>query len=86
MTHPVTGAPSDVGTGHEARDRSAIRGPSRVREHAASRERIPTFVLDEHEDIAHVVASRIAALIREHDAAGRPIVLGLATGSTPIGV
>jgi glucosamine-6-phosphate deaminase len=86
MTHPVTGAPSDVGTGHEARDRSAIRGPSRVREHAASRERIPTFVLDEHEDIAHVVASRIAALIREHGAAGRPIVLGLATGSTPIGV
>ncbi|MFL5620908.1 MAG: glucosamine-6-phosphate deaminase [Gemmatimonadaceae bacterium] len=87
MTHPVTGAPADVGTGHErARDRSAIRGPSRVREHAASRERIPTFVLDEHEDIAHVVASRIAALIGEREAAGRPIVLGLATGSTPIGV
>jgi glucosamine-6-phosphate deaminase len=86
MTHPVTGAPADVGTGHEARDRSAIRGPSRVREHTASRERIPTFVLDEHEDIAHVVASRIAALIREREAAGRPVVLGLATGSTPIGV
>ena len=86
MTHPVTGAPADVGTGHEARDRSAIRGPSRVREHAASRERIPTFVLDEHVDIAHVVASRIAALIREREAAGRPVVLGLATGSTPIGV
>jgi glucosamine-6-phosphate deaminase len=86
MTSSVTGAPADVGTGHEARDRSAIRGPSRVREHAASRERIPTFVLDEHEDIAHVVASRIAALIREREAAGRPVVLGLATGSTPIGV
>jgi glucosamine-6-phosphate deaminase len=86
MTHPVTGAPQDVGTGHEARDRSAMRGPLRVREHAASRERIPTFVLDEHEDIAHVVASRIAALIRERAAAGREVVLGLATGSTPIGV
>src|SRR6188768_255743 len=86
MTHPVTGAPADVGTGHEARDRSAIRGPSFVREHTASRERIPTFVLDEHEDIAHVVATRIAALIRERDAAGRPVVLGLPTGSTPIGV
>ena len=86
MTQPVTGAPADVGTGHEARDRSAIRGPSRVREQAAARERIPTFVLDEHEDIAHVVASRIAALIREREAAGRPVVLGLATGSTPIGV
>src|SRR5687767_10846546 len=86
MTHPVTGAPADVGTGHEARDRSAIRGPSRVREHTAARERIPTFVLDEHEDIAHVVASRIATLIRERERAGRQIVLGLATGSTPIGV
>jgi glucosamine-6-phosphate deaminase len=86
MTHPVTGAPADVGTGHEARDRSAIRGPSFVREHTASRERIPTFVLDEHEDIAHVVASRIASLIREREAAHRPVVLGLATGSTPIGV
>jgi glucosamine-6-phosphate deaminase len=32
------------------------------------------------------VASRIAALIREREAAGRPVVLGLATGSTPIGV
>ena len=86
MTHPVTGAPADVGTGHEARDRSAIRGPSFVREHTASRERIPTFVLDEHEDIAHVVASRIASLIRERESAHRPVVLGLATGSTPIGV
>ena len=86
MTHPVTGAPADVGTGHEARDRSAMRGPSRVREHTAARERIPTFVLDEHEDIAHVVASRIAALIRERAAAGREVVHGLATGSTPIGV
>src|SRR5688500_17526673 len=86
MTHPVTGAPADVGTGHEARDRSAIRGPSFVREHTASRERIPTFVLDEHEDIAHVVASRIASLIRERESARRPVVLGLATGSTPIGV
>ena len=86
MTQPVTGAHADVGTGHEARDRSAIRGPSRVQERTASRERIPTFVLDEHEDIAHVVASRIAALIRERQAAGRRPVLGLATGSTPIGV
>jgi hypothetical protein len=86
MTPSVTGAPKDVGTEIEARDRSSIRGPFRLGEHATARERIRTFVLDEHEDIAHVVASRIAALIREHGAAGRPIVLGLATGSTPIGV
>ena len=86
MTQPVTDAPADVGTGHEARDRSAIRGPSRVRDHSTARERIRTFVLDEHEDIAHLVATRIATLIRERGAAGRPTVLGLATGSTPIGV
>ena len=67
MTQPVTGAHADVGTGHEARDRSAIRGPSRVQDRSASRERIRTFV-------------------REKEAAGERAVLGLATGSTPIGV
>ena len=60
MTHPDTDALADVGAGHEARDRSAIRGPSRVRDHSTARERIRTFVLDEHEDIAHLVATRIA--------------------------
>ena len=86
MTSSVSGARRDVGTELEARDRSSIRGPSRLGEHATQRERIPTFVLDEHEDIAHVVASRIATLIRQKDAAGTRAVLGLATGSTPIGV
>jgi glucosamine-6-phosphate deaminase len=86
MTSSVSGARRDVGTELEARDRSSIRGPSRLGEPATQRERIPTFVLDEHEDIAHVVASRIATLIRQKDAAGTRAVLGLATGSTPIGV
>lgn len=36
--------------------------------------------------MARVVAERIATLMRERAAAGRPLVLGLATGSTPIGV
>jgi glucosamine-6-phosphate deaminase len=76
----------DVGAGHEARDRTAIRGPLRVRDHSTAREHIRTFVLDEHEDIAHVVATRIGALIRERNAVGKHAVLGLATGSTPIGV
>ena len=86
MTSSVTGAHKDVGTELEARDRSSIRGPLRLGEHATQRERIPTFVLDEHEDIAHVVASRIATLIRQKEKAGTRAVLGLATGSTPIGV
>lgn len=36
--------------------------------------------------MARVVAGRIATLMRERAAAGRTVVLGLATGSTPIGV
>ena len=80
MTSSVTGAHRDVGTELEARDRSSNRGPSRLGEHATQRERIPTFVLDEHEDIAHVVASRIATLIRQKDAAGTRAVLGRGGG------
>jgi len=69
-----------------ARD-SSNRGPSRVSHPAATaHERIRTVVVDDHEDIAHLVAMRIATLIRERNAAGEQTVLGLATGSTPIGV
>ncbi|MCC6929561.1 MAG: glucosamine-6-phosphate deaminase [Gemmatimonadaceae bacterium] len=75
----------------EARESlSTNRGPSYSpalpMSDAHSKERIPTIVVDEHEDIARVVAARMATLIRERAAAGRPLVLGLATGSTPIGV
>ncbi len=86
MTLPVSGAPQDVGTGHAARDRSAIRGPSRVPAPSTALERIDTVVVEEHEDIARLAAARIAALIEEKQAAGDTAVLGLATGSTPIGV
>ena len=49
-------------------------------------ERIPTAVFGEHQDIARRIAARIAEIIRERNAGGRFAVLGLATGSTPIGV
>jgi glucosamine-6-phosphate deaminase len=63
------------------------RGPSRFPPSgAAAHERIRTIVVDDHEHIARLVANRIATLIRERDAAGEAAVLGLATGSTPIGV
>ncbi len=48
--------------------------------------RIRTVVVPDAAEIGRLVAARIAALIREREAAGRPAVLGLATGSTPIGV
>jgi glucosamine-6-phosphate deaminase len=49
-------------------------------------EHIRTVVVDDHEDIARLVATRIATLIHERNATGESTVLGLATGSTPIGV
>src|SRR4051812_29249718 len=52
---------------------------------AQTRERVPVEMV-EYEQIARAVAARIAALVRARAAEGRPAVLGLATGSTPIGV
>src|SRR5512134_2760468 len=49
-------------------------------------EKIPTLVVPDHQELARVVARRIAAVIQERRAAGARPVLGLATGSTPIGV
>src|SRR6185436_11432476 len=49
-------------------------------------ERIPAIVEADHVEIARRIAARIAEVIRERNRAGRFAVLGLATGSTPIGV
>ncbi len=49
-------------------------------------ERIPTVVFERHADLARHVAERIATIIRAREAEGGRAVLGLATGSTPIGV
>ncbi len=57
-----------------------------TRSQAARRERIDVRVLPGHDSIAREVAGRIAALIRERAREGRNAVLGLATGSTPLGV
>ena len=52
----------------------------------ARRERIPVRVMEGHDSIAVEVAGKIARLIRERAREGRSAVLGLATGSTPVGV
>jgi len=54
-----------------------------VRDHP---ERIPVVVAQESEDIVRQIAHRIAEIIRSRRAAGKHAVLGLATGSTPIGI
>ena len=49
-------------------------------------ERIPTHICRDSEEAAFTVAGEIAALIHERAKAGRNVVLGLATGSTPLPV
>ena len=49
-------------------------------------ERIRTVIVDDHDDLGRLVARRIAERIRAKRDAGKRTVLGLATGSTPIGV
>ncbi len=52
----------------------------------ARHERIPTRVCAHAEQASAAVAGEIAALVRQRAAENKPCVLGLATGSTPIGV
>jgi glucosamine-6-phosphate deaminase len=80
--------PSAPGSG--ARDSAGDRGPLSFPEApvtgAASRERIATHVYEDHDSLGVAVARRIAEVIRARNSAGQPAVLGLATGSTPLGV
>jgi glucosamine-6-phosphate deaminase len=52
---------------------------------AHTRERVPVVIV-EYDQIAGTIARRIAEIIREKSARGETPVLGLATGSTPIGI
>lgn len=55
--------------------------------HATTRlEKVPTVILEGHDALALAIARRIAEVIRARRAAGARPVLGLATGSTPVGV
>ena len=51
-----------------------------------SSEKIPCRVYRHAGEASKAVAAEIAALIRERSSQGRKCVLGLATGSTPVGV
>jgi glucosamine-6-phosphate deaminase len=50
------------------------------------RERLRTEILDDHDELARRIADRIVTLIRERTTAAGRCVLGLATGSTPLGI
>jgi glucosamine-6-phosphate deaminase len=49
-------------------------------------ERIPTVIVDDPDDLGRLVAARIAEVVHAKTGDGGRAVLGLATGSTPIGV
>jgi glucosamine-6-phosphate deaminase len=49
-------------------------------------EKVRVVLMEDHDSIARAVAGRIATVIRERNGQGLHAVLGLATGSTPIGV
>src|SRR5688572_22253612 len=49
-------------------------------------ERLPVVVTETYEEVAALVAKRMAEIIRARRQDGRAAVLGLATGSTPVGI
>jgi glucosamine-6-phosphate deaminase len=67
----------------EERSRSEQIAPF---EGSRERERIRTVIVDDPQDLGILLADRIAEIIRREVAAKGRCVLGLATGSTPIGI
>src|ERR1700722_16307081 len=54
--------------------------------HYVPHTKIPTLVFPSSSQASRHVALMIESLIRQNNSAGRPTVLGLATGSTPVGL
>src|SRR5258708_28823676 len=54
--------------------------------HHVPHTKIPTLVFDTSSQASRHVALMIESLIRQNNSAGRPTVLGLPTGSTPVGL
>src|SRR5438067_278893 len=54
--------------------------------HYVAHTKIPTLVFDTSAQAARHLALLIESLIRQNNSAGRPTVLGLPTGSTPVGL
>lgn len=67
-----------------ARDVGPATGRSSIP--GAQLERIPVLIFDDPAAMSRQVARRIAGLIEEGKTVGKNVVLGLPTGSTPIGV
>lgn len=79
--------PSDAKTRDPSTDTlSLIRHVMSRSGDGTQRERIPVYIYDDSALLSESVAQQISDLIRSNNKKGRPTVLGLPTGSTPIGV
>ncbi|HBP81034.1 MAG TPA: glucosamine-6-phosphate deaminase [Planctomycetaceae bacterium] len=67
----------------ETRSNPIYRGPL---PHISTIERVPVTVYDDSGDANRAIAREIAALIRTRSGKNQKTVLGLATGSTPVGI
>ena len=72
-----------VTAGVPAANSPIYRGPL---PHVTTVERLPVTVYDQPAEASRAVAREIADLVTSRAAVGKPTVLGLATGSTPVGV
>src|SRR5260370_34819831 len=67
------------------RKQEAKNGPT-MSSHYLPHTKIPTLVFPTSVQASRHLALMIESLIRQNNSAGRPTVLGLATGSTPVGL
>jgi glucosamine-6-phosphate deaminase len=56
-----------------------------IKSRRAGGTQLPTFVFETSDDLARHVAQAVAAVVRERNSRGQLAVLGLPTGSTPVG-
>ena len=83
---PDGAAERQVTASHTEKARDTPRAPGSPLDGPRDRERIRTVVLRDHDDVALLVADRIVQVIAQETAAKGRSVLGLATGSTPLGI
>jgi len=63
-----------------------LSSPATTKPRRAALANLPTYVLESSDDLARHVASIVAGIVRDRAAQGQQAVLGLPTGSTPVGV
>lgn len=70
----------------DSAERATVPRAGRNAHEGAQRERVSVRIFDDPAQIAYQIADHVAALIKARNAAGKTTVLGLPTGSSPIGV